>query len=164
MTTLLPKRKPQSHTTQGAQTELELAAAGAAYPDWPDSVQRPTNRSVKAKALEFWRVFQKNRTPKSWAPADWPRLALLCRTLAYLEREQFWLAEGRGGDDKKLARYQSLAALLSRQIGLNTSAVDPRLHGAAAEARRRADETLRDLGSDDGLLAMPGSPSPFKPN
>lgn len=165
MTTLQPRRA-QSHRAEGEATDLDLAASPN-YPDWPvDVVQRPGNRGVRARADKIFDKYRRFRTAESWAPGDDVRLAYLARAMAYLEREAFMLAERRGGDDKLMAKWQSQVALFSRQLGLNTSPVDPRLHGSAAEARRRAEQKIHDLGADDGLLAMPGSPSPFatKPN
>ena len=161
MTTLQPRR-PQSHRIDGEQSELERAQSSN-YPDWPsDVVQRPAQRSVRQRALKIFEQFRRFRTPESWAPGDPVRLAMLARALAYLERETFLIAERRGGDPAFAKQQQSLAALLSRQLGLNTSPVDPRLHGSAAEARRRAEDTLRQVGDDLELLAMPGNPTPMR--
>ena len=66
------------------------------------------------------------------------------------------------GDAAFAKQCQSQAALFARQLGLNTSPVDPRLHGSAAEARRRAEETLRTAGDDMDLLAMPGGSLPLR--
>lgn len=164
MTTRQPRRA-QSHTVEGEATDLDRAAT-LAYPEWPtDVVQRPAKRSVRLKADRLFELGRRQRTPEGWGPADVPRLALWARTAAYLERENFNVAERRGGDQKLAKDYQSLFAQLSRQLGLNTSEIDPRLHGSARSARRDAEKKLHDLDADDGLLAMPGSPSPFmKPN
>jgi hypothetical protein len=158
-------RRAQSHTVEGEATDLDRAASGA-YPEWPtEIVQRPAIRSVRQKADRFYDLLRRQRTPEGWGPADVPRLALLARTLAYFEREQFNICERRGGDQKHAKDLQSQFAQLSRQLGLNTSEIDPRLHGSARSARRDAQKKLHDLGGGDDLLAMPGSPSPFdRPN
>lgn len=163
--TVRQPRRAQSHTAEGEITDLDRAAS-ARYPDWPsDIIQRPVNRAVRLRADKLFDLGRRQRTPEGWGPADIPRLALWARTLAYLERETIQLCERRGGDRAAAKDYQSLFAQLSRQIGFNTSEIDPRLHGSARSARRDAEKKLHDLDSDDGLLAMPGSPSPFeRPN
>lgn len=158
-------RRAQSQTVEGESTDLDRAASDR-YPEWPsDIVQRPANRAVRLRADKLFALGARQRTPEGWGPADLPRLALWSRTLAFLERETFQLSERRGGDRAAAKDYQSLFAQLSRQLGLNTSEIDPRLHGSARTARADAEKKLHDLDGDDGLLAMPGSPSPFsKPN
>jgi hypothetical protein len=161
MTTLKPRRV-QSHTIDGATTELDLAASSN-YLEWPsDIVQRPTQKSVRQRADKIFQKYLRYRTPESWAPGDYIKLAKLSAETAYHERETFLISERRGGDMRWAKQLQSHIGQLSRQLGLNTSPIDPRLHGAAAEARRRADEILERADDGDGLLAMPGSPA--RPN
>src|SRR5262245_6466541 len=125
--TVRQPRRAQSHTVEGEATDLDRAASSA-YLDWPsDIVQRPANRAVRHRADKFFDLGSRQRTPEGWGPADVPRLALWARTLAYLERETFQISERRGGDMKLAKDYQSLFAQLSRQLGLNTSEIDPRL-------------------------------------
>lgn len=160
MTTRQPRRA-QSQTVEGEATDLDRAAS-AAYPDWPsDIIQRPANRAVRHRADKLFALGARQRTPEGWGPADIPRLAMWARTLAFMERETFQISERRGGDQKLAKDYQSLFAQLSRQLGFNTSEIDPRLHGSARSARADAEKKLRLDDADDGLLAMPGSPSPF---
>ena len=163
--TVRQPRRAQSHTAEGEATDLNLAASGR-YPEWPsDIIQRPVNRAVRLRADKLFDLGRRQRTPEGWGPADIPRLAMWARTLAYLERETIQLSERRGGDRAMAKDHESLFAKLSRQLGLNTSEIDPRLHGNARLARRDAEKKLSNLDGDDGLLAMPGSPSPFeRPN
>lgn len=159
MTTLKPRRT-QSHTIEGAASELNLAASSN-YLEWPsDIVQRPTQKSVRQRADKIFQKYLRYRTPEAWAPGDYIKLAALARDSAYHERETHLISERRGGSAPWAKQLQSHIGQLSRQLGLNTSPIDPRLHGAAAEARRRADEILTGADDEDGLLAMPGTPRP----
>ena len=154
MTTIRPLR-PQSQTIEGAVTDFNLAAS-TDYLDWPgDIVQRPSGKILRRRADKIFEKYLRYRTPESWSPGDYIKLAKLAVDTAYHEHESYMVCEKRGGDLKLMQQLQSNIAMLSRQLGLNTSPLDPRLHGAQAEARRRADEVIRG-GDNDGLLAMPG--------
>lgn len=154
MTTIRPRRA-QSHTTEGAVADLNLAASSH-YLDWPrDIVQRPSDKALRRRAEKIFQKYLCYRTPEAWSPGDYIKLAKLAVDTAYHEHETFMVSERRGGNLKWTQQLQSNIAMLSRQLGLNSSPIDPRLHGAQAEARRRADEVIRG-GDNDGLLAMPG--------
>ena len=154
MATLNP-RLTQSHTVDGAQSDLNLAAS-MHYLDWPrDIVRRPTDKLLRRRADKIFEKYLRYRTPESWSPGDYIKLARLAADTAYHENESFMVSERRGGDAKWAQQLQSNIGQLSRQLGLNSSPLDPRLHGAQAEARRRAGEILQS-GDSDGLLAMPG--------
>jgi len=154
MTGLKPRRT-LSHTIEGTLNDFNLAASSS-YLGWPrDIVRRPLDQAMRKKAERVFEKYLRYRTPESWSPGDYVKLARLACDTVYHERESHGVCEGLGGDLKLMQQLQSNIAMLSRQLGLNTSPLDPRLHGAQAEARRRATEILH-TGDNDGLLAMPG--------
>ena len=154
MTTLKPRRT-QSHTIDGAQSDLHAAASGQYLP-WPRHVvQRPLGLETRRKAERIFEKYLRYRTPEQWAPGDYVKLARLAADTAYHERETFLISEGQGGREGWARQLQSSIALLSRQLGLNTSPVDPKLFANSATARRRADDVLAAARDDDELLALP---------
>ena len=154
MTTLKPRRS-QSHTAHGAQSDLH-AAASQGYLQWPRHIiRRPLDKETRRKAELVFEKYLRYRTPEAWSPGDYVKLAKLAADTAYHEREMFAVAEGTGGSLTIAKALQSSIALLSRQLGLNTSPIDPRLHAAQAEARRRAGDVLAGARDDDELLALP---------
>jgi hypothetical protein len=158
MTTLKPRRT-QSHTIDGALSDLHLAAS-AAYLGWPtDIVRRPMVNAERKRAERVFQKYLRYRTPEQWAPGDYVKLARLAADTAYYERETFQLSEGTGGSATLARELRASIAMLSRQLGLNTSPVDPKLFANSATARRRADDVLAAARDDDDLLALPRAPN-----
>lgn len=150
-------RATQSHTVTGQASHLTRAATQVdGYPKWPDLVDKPEIPKDRKRALTWFSNYIRHRVPEAWQPADPGRLAQLAVAVVNVGR-----AMGKG--DHAAARvWQGIAAQLSRQLGLNAAAIDPRLTANAAGARAEQAEKLAELNDPLGLLAMPAHPHQLK--
>jgi ABC-type Fe3+ transport system substrate-binding protein len=151
MTARKATRRTQTHTVQGIVANLQRAVDN--YPTWPDLVDKPEIPRDRKRALAWYANLIRHRVPESWQPADPGRVAQLSVAVVQVGRAM------QQGDHAAARVWQGIAAQLSRQLGLNTAVVDPRLSANAAAARQ--DQAAKLAGLDDplGLLAMPVHPA-----
>jgi len=158
MTARKPKlRRTQTHTTTGLQRDLHRAATKVdAYPKWPDLVDKPEVPRDRKRALQWFADLVLRRIPENWQPGDAGHLAQYCVARVNVGRAM------QSGDSTEATKWQSIAAKLSRQLGLNAAPTDPRLERNAAMARAAQSDQLAAAVDELGLLATPAHPAQYK--
>lgn len=144
-------RRVQSHTLTGQVADMARSVVN--YPTWPDLVDKPEIPKDRKRATAWYANLIRHRTPEGWQPADAGRVAQLSVAIVQVGRAMTM------GDHAAARVWQGIAAQLSRQLGLNTAALDPRLAANAAAARREQADKLSALDDPMGLLAMPVHPA-----